>query len=332
MKLFISLLLVMIPINFAWSSHIFHMEVEDGACNWKLYNVEKDKDRIYYRTEVCPDQIVWLKDKSFFFSVKNEVFWANQWVKVPKLITNINTARKDYPRSSEVIWGVKGKHNSIHAMVIDPKIKYMRVNKRDTYEYQGEALDPDSYTGSNDEARAAGIIRRWSPSKKDWITESIKVVGRYNNTGFDQNLYNNSVLSTRQIIHYNECGGANCEELPKHSFWDLSQWEKKLNFVDDGIQSMGYLPLDNGKGLLFKKAQGESLHTVKPFILCENDCETMNELELPRSFSDNYSVVKKGRHYLVTNEDRGSIGNLYGFHSTKPIKTFRGPMVFWHPF
>ena len=332
MKFFICALLIIIPTKFVWASHIFHLEKKDGVCYWKLYNVEKEKDKNYYITEECPNQIVWLKDKSFYFSIKSTVYWANRWIKVPKKITNFKSARSGFAPNSEVIWGVKDKYNSIYAMVIDPNIKYMRVNKQDSYEYQGKALDPDTYQGSGDEQRAAGILRRWSPSKKAWKTKDIKVVGRFNNTGFDSNLYNNSVLSTRQIIHYNECGGNNCEQLPEHSFWDISKWEEKLKFVDDGISTMGYLELGGGKGLLFKKSQGETLHTVRPFILCENDCEQMSEVELPRSFSDNFSLVKKGNHYLVTNEDRGSIGNLYTFNSTKPVKTFRGPMVFWHPF
>jgi hypothetical protein len=332
MKLFICIAILLIPFKSLFASHIFHLDKRKGVCEWKLYNVKKDKDRTYFKTEKCPNQIVWLKDKSFYYSIGSKVYWANQWVKTPTPVTSIKTARKGHDPSSEVIWGVKGKYNSLYTMVIDPKIKHTRVNRMDSYEYRDQALDADSFTGDPTEQKAAGVIKRWSKTKKKWQTKGIKVVGRYNNRHFDEDLYNNSVLSSRQIVHYNECARENCEELPKTGFWGLSRFESKLNMIDNGIESMGYLELTENRGILFKKNLDETLHPVKPFILCEDNCDKMTEVELPKSFSDNFAMVKKGEHFLVTNENRGSVAGLYNFDSPKPIKKFKGPMIFWHPF
>lgn len=332
MKTLLVVAILLLPFKSLWASHIFHLEPNKKNCRWKLYNVKTSKDRTYFTTEKCPNQIVWLKDKSFYFSIGSEVYWANHRMKKPKAITNIKTASKGHTAGSEVIWGVKGKYNSLYTMVIDPKIKHTRVNGEDSYEYKDRPIDPNSFTGVATEKKAAGVIRRWHKGRKKWVTEKIKLVGRFNNTHYDEALYNNSVLSSRQIVHYNECSGSNCETLPSESFWDLKQFQKQLHMVDSGIESMGYLALDKDKGVLFKKALDDTLHPVKPFILCEDNCEKMTEMELPQSFSDSYAMVKKGNHFLVTNENRGSIASLYNFHSAKPIHKFKGPMVFWHPF
>jgi hypothetical protein len=326
------LIFLLWPAKDLFASSIFHLEKKQGQCRWLLYNVEKDKDKNYYRTDKCPNQIVWLKDKSFYFSVGSDIFWANRWVKKPIKIVNFKTAKTGVTNNDEVIWGVKGKYNSIYALVIDPKLKHMAVNGQDSFEYKDRSVASTSFNGIPTEKKAAGIVRRWSKSKKKWFTEKVKLVGRFNETGFDEDLYNNSVLSSTQIIHYNECAGSNCETLPHNSGWKLDEWKKKLKFIDDGVQSVGYIKLDKESGILFKKSLGETLHPIKPFLLCKNDCNKMSEVELPKSFSDNYAIVKKGKHILVTNEDRGSVGNLYTFNSPKPVKSFRGPMVFWHPF
>jgi hypothetical protein len=332
MKLLLCTIIVLFPFHSVFASQIFHLEQKNGVCKWMIYNIKKEKDKKYFETDLCPDQIVWLKDKSFYYSIKSNIFWANQWIKTPTPITNIQTARQGHHPSSEVIWGVKGKYNSLYTMVIDPKIKHKRANRVDTYTYQGKKIDPDSFSGDWAEEKAAGIIKVWLKGKKEWKQQRIKLVGRYNNSHYDEDLYNNSVLSSRQIVQYNECGDANCEKLPTKSFWSLERFEKKLKFVDNGMESIGYLPLKDGKGLLFKKNFDETLRPVKPFVLCEDNCSEMTELELPKSFSDNFAMAKKGQHFLITNENRGSVASLYNFHSPKPVKSFRGPMVFWHPF
>ena len=103
MKLFLCLLIVCIPFKSLLANHIFHLEKKNGQCEWKLYNVKKDKDKTYFSTEKCPNQIVWLKDKSFYYSIGSDVFWANRWVKDPVAITNIKTARQGHFAGSEVI-------------------------------------------------------------------------------------------------------------------------------------------------------------------------------------------------------------------------------------
>lgn len=326
------LILSLFPMKHLWASSIFHLEKKKGQCHWLLYNVDKAQDKSYYKTENCPNQIVWLKDKSFYFSIGSDIFWANRWVKKPIKIVNYKTARLGVTSNREIIWGVKGRHNSIYALVIDPNLKQMAVNGKFSYEYKARGVASTSFSGSPAEDKAAGVIRRWLKSKKKWVTEKVKLVGRFNDIQYDQDLYNNSVLSSHQIIHYNECGDANCEALPASSGWNMEEWKRKLNVTDNGIDSLGYLELTQTSGILFKKALGETLHPVKPFILCKENCEEMSEMELPKSFADNYSMVKKGNLILVTNEDRGSVGNLYSFNSPKPVKSFRGPMVFWHPF
>ncbi len=332
MKFLICVFILIIPFKSLWASHIFHLEKKDGVCKWKIYDVKKERDKSYFQTPKCPNQIVWLKDKSFYYSIGYDVYWANRFSKTPQRITNIKSARNGYDPSSEVIWGVKGKYNALHAMVIDPRIKHMRVDKVDTYEFRNKSINPLTFKGVANEKKAAGVIRRWLKGDKKWTTESVKLVGRYNNSHFDEDLYNVSVLSSRQIVNYNECAENNCEKLPSKGFWDLSRFEKKLNFNDNGIETIGYMPLENDKGILFKKALDEELHPVKPFLLCEDNCEKMTEVELPESFSDNYAMVKKGKHYLITNDSRGSVASLYNFQSAKPVKEFKGPMVFWHPF
>ncbi len=332
MKLLLCLFIVFLPFKSVWASHIFHLEKKSNRCEWKLYDVKKGIDKSYFKTTKCPNQIVWLKDKSFYYSINDNIYWANRWSKKPKAITSIKSARKGFNPRSEIIWGVKGRYNSIHVMVIDPGIRHVRVNKQDSYEFRNRPVDPDSFKGVATEQKAAGVIRRWLKGTKKWKTEKVKLVGRFNNSHFDEDLYNMSVLSSRQIVSYNECSGNNCEKLPTSGFWDLSRFEKKLQMVDNGIESMGYLALDADKGLLFKKSLDDELHPVKPFLLCEDNCERTTELELPKSFSDNYAMVKKGQHFLISNENRGSIASLYNFNSAKPIKEFKGPMVFWHPF
>jgi len=332
MKLFLLTLIFILPSESLLASHIFHMEQKKGACLWMLYNVETAKDKKYFQTPSCPNQIVWLKDKSFYYSINSQIYWSHKWTKNPIKVVNYMSARKGHSASSEVIWGVKGKYNSIHTLVIDPDIKHIKANGKDIFEYKHKAVDLNTFKGDESEHKAAGIIKRWQKGTKKWKKEDIKLVGRYNNTNYDEDLYNNSVLSSRQIISYNECADNDCEKLPRKSFWDFSSWEDQVKMIDDGLESMAYLPLDDEKGILFKKSLAGTLHPVQPFILCENNCKKMTEVELPKSFSDKYAMVKKGHHYLVTNEDRGSIGNLYTFNSAKPIKKFRGPMVFWHPF
>ncbi len=331
MKLTLCLFIIMVPLKGLWASHIFHLDKQQGVCKWKLYDVKKQKDKTYYRTQACPNQIVWLKDKSFYYSIGSKIYWSSQWSKKPQYVVNLKTARKGYDPTSEVIWGVKGKYNSIHAMVIDPNLKHMRINKEESYEFRKKPVDGSTFSGVATEPRAAGVIRTWQKSGA-WKTQLVKVVGRYNERHYDEDLYNMSVLSSRQIVHYNECAGDNCEKLPSESFWSLNKYQKKLKVIDNGIESMGYLSLDEDKGLLFKKSLQDHLQTIKPFILCEDNCDKMTELELPKSFSDSYAMVKKGNHFLISNENRGSIAGLYSFDSPKPIKEFRGPMVFWHPF
>lgn len=332
MKIIICLLIVLTPFESVFASYIFHLDKKKSQCIWKLYDVNANQDRTYYKTQKCPNQIVWLKDKSFYYSIGTMIYWSKVSLQSPVSVVDYMKSKRGFSPDSEVIWGVKGKYNSVHAMVIDPKIKHMRVNRLDSYEYRGRAVASTSYTRETAEQKAAGVIRRWSKAKRKWITDKVKLVDRFNEDNLDEDLYNMSVLSSRQIIHYNECSEENCESLPSESSRAISQWEDKLKLIDDGIQSIGYLKLEGNKGILFKKIQEETLHPVRPFLLCEDNCEKMTELELPKSFSDSYSMVKKGQHFLVTNEDRGSIGNLYGFSSAKPIKTFKGPMVFWHPF
>lgn len=332
MKLIVYAFILMVPTKALWASHIFHLDKKADVCQWKIYDVKKDKDKIYFKTEICPDQIVWLKDKSFYYSIKSDVFWANRWVKTPVPIVNLDSARKGHHPGSEVIWGVKGKYNSLYTMVIDPKIKHVRINGDDSYEYKGKSIDPTTFNGDPTEQKAAGVIKKWLKAKKTWKDTKVKLVGRFNNKNFDEDLYNNSVLSSRQIVHYNECAENNCEKLPSESFWNLNRYQSQLKLVDSGIESMGYLALTEDKGILFKKALDDTLHPVKPFILCEDNCDNMTEIEMPKSFSDSFAMVKKGKHFLVTNENRGSVASLYNFHSPKPIKKFRGPMVFWHPF
>ena len=332
MKLLVFILIFIFPLQSLWAYEIFHLEQKKRMCEWKIYDVKKDKDRQYFKTSKCPNQIVWLKDKSFYYSMGNSVYWADRASKKAFWVTNINDARKGHEPGSEVIWGVKGKYNSLHVMVIDPHIKHTRVNRVDSYEYRSKPIDAESYVGEGDEEKAAGIIKVWLKGERKWKTETIKLVGRYNNAHFDEALYNNSVLSSRQIVNYNECSGTNCEKLPSDGFWDVRRFEKELKVVDNGIESMGYLELNNDKGILFKKAFDETLHPVKPFLLCEDNCEKMTQMELPKSFSNSYAMVKKGKHFLITNDNRGSIASLYKFDSPKPVKQFKGPMVFWHPF
>lgn len=334
MKNILILLLLSSPVQPAIASHIFHLEKEKETCQWKLYDVTKKRDKKYFQTKTCPTQIVWLKDKSFYYSLGSEIFWANRWVRKPTPIVNLRSAKASHSRKSEVIWGVKGKYNSLYAMVTDPNVKRIPVNGKgmDRFSYQGHTLHESLFEGDPNEKKAAGVIKVWLKTKKTWKTESIKLVGRYSGHGFDKDLFNNSVLSSRQIVHYNECADYNCEEVPKTSFWDPNRFEKKLNIIDNGFESMGYLSLNKDKGVLFKKVLNDTLHSVKPFVLCNDNCEKMTEIELPKSFSDSYAMVKKGEHFLVTNENKGSIAGLYDFNSPKPIKKFRGPMVFWHPF
>lgn len=332
MKQLVFLVAILFPLKSIYASHIFHLEDKKGQCQWKLYNVKTTKDKVYYKTPQCPKQIVWLKDKSFYYSIKSQIYWANQWTKKPIKIVNFKSARKGHSQGSEVIWGVKGKYNSIYALVIDPQLKQMKVNGKESYEYKSRKISGDTFRGVATEQKATGIVKRWLKGKRQWKSVKYKIVGRHNHNGFDEDLYNNSVLSSKQIIGYNECSENNCENFPSDSSWDVKGWRKKLKLVDNGIESMGYLALDENKGLLFKKSLDDTLHPVKPFLLCEDDCSQTSEIELPKSFSDNFAMVKKGKHLLLFNENRGSIGNLYSFNSPKPIKTFRGPMVFWHPF
>lgn len=331
MKLLICLFIVLLPMKHIFASHIFHLEQKEGKCQWSLYDVKKEKDKKYYQTDVCPNQIVWLKDKSFYYSVKSTIYWANQWTKKPVKIVDYKSARKGHTAGSEVIWGVKGKYNSIYTMVIDHKIKHMAVNGQHSYEYNGKAINADSFEGDATEQKAAGIIKRWYKNSKKWKTISYKLTGRHS-TGHDEDLFNMSVLSSKQIIHYNECKDSNCEKLPSESSRKIASWEKQLKLIDDGIESLGYMKLAEGKGILFKKSFDETQHPSRPFMLCTEGCDEMQEVELPKSFSNNFALVKKGNHFLVLNENKGSIGSLYSFNSTTPIKTFKGPMVFWHPF
>jgi hypothetical protein len=327
--LFLSVFLICNP---SIAANIFHLKSGKNECLWKVYDVNTGKDKNYFTTPQCPNQIVWLKDKSFYYSIKSKIFWANQWSIKPVEVVDFMTAKKEFHKDSEVIWGVKGRFNSIYTLVIDPRLKHKVVNGKDTYQFKKHKIDPKTFRGIATEQKASGIIRAWNKGKKTWQTVGYKLVSRFNPSGFDEDLYNNSVLSSKQIINYNECGENNCEDLPTENRNDLNQMEKQLKLVDNGMESIGYLSLNSESGILFKKYLGEAQHPVKPYFLCENNCSKTQELELPKSFSDNFAMVKKGKHFLLFNENKASVGNLYSFNSPIPLKSFTGPMVFWHPF